>query len=78
MKWTTEKPKKIGWYWVKEIRNIFESDPYIVKVRLYGGELAIQNATLSNWECKRYIWSGPIQEPTEYRNGITRNISQSK
>lgn len=60
MKWRKQKPNKPGWYWMK--RRVFgeESEVSVVKVRIYGKKLCIQNWELPN-DC---LWAGPIREPS--------------
>ena len=71
MFWTKELPSEPGWYW---FRNLLDKDsvlmPEIVRVRLYAGELAIENSRLSHWighEGYDYEWAGPIPLPEAHR-----------
>ena len=64
MKWTTEKPKVGGWYWMMKNREFqFEASsvPRIEFLREYSGKMCILN-----WEIPEHAkWAGPIPEPEE-------------
>ena len=63
MKWTKEKPKSEGWYWLKQ-KDSFDNRGYFIRVeyvRWYDKKLCIMNwAIPDNAE-----WAGPIPEPEE-------------
>lgn len=42
-RWTTERPKKAGWYWFRNTAWPDESEPRIIYVRDYAGHMAIGN-----------------------------------
>lgn len=55
LKWTTDTPTKVGWYWKRD-----KHGTDIVHIRKYCNELCIANWTIPiNVE-----WAGPIPRPT--------------
>ena len=56
LKWTDKKPTEIGWYW----RRSKHYNDEIVYVRLYCGELCINNWGVPDGS----EWAGPISVPT--------------
>ena len=65
MKWTTETPTKIGWYWKRSIgrsAKSFRSEVDVVYIRKYSDELCIQNWGLPQNDVE---WAGPIPTPKE-------------
>ena len=62
LKWSTELPTDIGWYWVSDSRDNWKQIN-VVYVRDYVGELAIANSHIRHMtSCK---WAGPILPPKE-------------
>ena len=65
MNWTFTQPTKPGWYWHRNLKNKIESDPHILFIRNYAGELASGNSHLSNWESSHERSNEPIEMPKE-------------
>jgi len=72
MEWTTERPKKPGWYWYRG--SVFKSrifwEMYEVDVdgyRIYTDENGCTKYTIINELDGE--WAGPIPEPTERKEG---------
>lgn len=61
--WTSELPTKPGWYWVKTIDCGEWTDPYVVHLREYAGEICIGNLYISSGLIPRLWWSIPIPIP---------------
>lgn len=68
MKWTTQKPSKPGWYWIKKTRTQF----IVVRVISKDGNLGVflDYAGFKKVEYVAKYWSSePIPEPAEGEEG---------
>lgn len=64
VKWTSEKPKELGWYWYQErfepeVVRIYLKD-CILRMALMNGNRFILNDIISKGH-----WSGPIEPPED-------------
>ncbi len=63
MKWTSEKPTKLGWYWHRPGEG---KTPTTIRVLVFGG--ALRAETGGYFERVEYLtgqWAGPLEEPQE-------------
>lgn len=60
-RWTKRKPTEPGWYWHRDLTRPYEDErePYLVKVREYGGRLCVGNCELSG-PPYHGEWQGPL------------------
>jgi hypothetical protein len=68
-RWTSERPKVAGWYWVRGVPHVEEPEPALVSV--WGDHIS---ACLARWEDGEMLensyfadaeWCGPIRPPQE-------------
>lgn len=61
LRWKRGLPTKPGWYWLRSAGETEE----IVRIREYGGKLALGNSSLNGWSrMEASEWAGPITKPT--------------
>ncbi len=69
MKWTRERPKGSGWYWIDQL-GIIE----IVWVQFWGGHRGVDvlmlddiynSFNISEFNREETMWAGPIPEPED-------------
>ena len=64
MKWTKEKPKVDGWYWIFE--EEFSPVPEVVNVMISPDGIFFdygEDSYLANDDFKKAKWAGPIARP---------------
>jgi hypothetical protein len=64
MKWTTKRPRRVGYYWFRQRPCV---QPWLRRIRWYRGALFADNMMLDlvcdlNQGCQ---WAGPAQPPEE-------------
>lgn len=59
MKWTTEKPKEPGWYWMRYCTRVWAD-----RLIIYNGSLVNEDLVEYDWEDYEFS-STPIPFPTE-------------
>jgi len=73
MKWTKEKPTKIGYYWFLSMRETkYPQEPEIVEIISLFDKLRVREIAVDDgWLLEKYeegYWLGPIKMPEKPNN----------